>query len=137
MLEMSSLRVMVKRSKGKRKQKETEKQQHVIARENNLFKVLLQKAFEITTESSPTSLTATVDCAANLPAGGIPYDATIKLAGLLPIVNSNTFCSKTCKMIVFCHIYVLLFHCFFLLLFSSAFFNHNSQRRYFQRYIPM
>ena len=35
---MSSLRVMVKRSRGKKKQKETEKQQHVIVTENNLFK---------------------------------------------------------------------------------------------------
>ena len=35
---MSSLQVMVKRSRGKKQQKETEKQQHVIVTENNLFK---------------------------------------------------------------------------------------------------
>ena len=38
MLKMSSLRVMVKRSRGKKQQKETEKQQHVIVTENNLLK---------------------------------------------------------------------------------------------------
>ena len=38
MLKMSSLRVTVKRSRGKKQQKETEKQQHVIVTENNLFK---------------------------------------------------------------------------------------------------
>ena len=35
---MSSLRVIVQRSKGKKQQEETEKQQHVIATENNLLK---------------------------------------------------------------------------------------------------
>ena len=35
---MSSLRVMVQRSRGKNQQEETEKQQHVIVAENNLFK---------------------------------------------------------------------------------------------------
>ena len=38
MLKMSSLRVMVKRSRGKKQQKETEEQQDVIVTENNLFK---------------------------------------------------------------------------------------------------
>ena len=35
---MSYLEVMVKRSRGKKEQEETEKQQHVILKENNLFK---------------------------------------------------------------------------------------------------
>ena len=35
---MSSLQVMVKRSRGKKQQKEIEKQQHIILTENNLFK---------------------------------------------------------------------------------------------------
>ena len=65
MLEISSLRVMVKRSRGKKQQEETEKQQHVIVTENNLLMILLQKVFEITTESSPTSLEETVDGAAD------------------------------------------------------------------------
>ena len=38
MLKMPSLRVMVKRNRGKKKQKETEKQQNVIVTENKLFK---------------------------------------------------------------------------------------------------
>ena len=38
MLEMSSLRVMVKRSRGKKLQEETEKQQHFVATENNFLK---------------------------------------------------------------------------------------------------
>ena len=38
MLEMSSLEVVGKRSGRKRQQEETEKQQHVIVTENNLFK---------------------------------------------------------------------------------------------------
>ena len=48
---MSSLRVMVKRSRVKKQQDETEKQQHLIVTENNLFKILLQKIFEIMTRS--------------------------------------------------------------------------------------
>ena len=35
---MSSLRVMVKRGRGKKRQEETEKHQHIIMTENNLFK---------------------------------------------------------------------------------------------------
>ena len=35
---MPSLRVMVQRSGGKKQQEETEKRQHVIETENNLFK---------------------------------------------------------------------------------------------------
>ena len=37
-LEMSSLRVLIKRNRGKKQQKEIEKHQHVIVTENNLFK---------------------------------------------------------------------------------------------------
>ena len=44
MLEMSYLQVMVKRSKGKKQQDETEKQQQVIVSESNLFKDLSTKA---------------------------------------------------------------------------------------------
>ena len=38
MLKISSLRVMVKRSRGKKQEKKIQKQQHVIVAENNLFK---------------------------------------------------------------------------------------------------
>ena len=38
MLKMPSLRVMVKKCKGKKQQEETEKQQYIIVTENKLFK---------------------------------------------------------------------------------------------------
>ena len=38
MMKMSSLRVMVKRSRGKKQHRKTEKQQHIIVTENNVFK---------------------------------------------------------------------------------------------------
>ena len=57
---------MVKRSRGKKQQEETEKQQHVIVTEKNWFRFLQQKLFEITTESKPASLTATVEGAEDL-----------------------------------------------------------------------
>ena len=41
---------------AKEEQEETGKQQHVIVTENNLFKILQQKVFEITTRSSPANL---------------------------------------------------------------------------------
>ena len=69
---MLSLRVMVKRSRGKWQQEETEKQQYVIVQKKMYLKVLLQKVFEITTESCPASLTATVDGAAVLPTRNHP-----------------------------------------------------------------
>ena len=42
-LEMLSLRVMVKRSRGKRQQEETKKQQQVTVTENSLFKGFTSK----------------------------------------------------------------------------------------------
>ena len=39
-LEISSLRVIVRRNRGKKQQEKTEKQQHVIVTENKLFKNL-------------------------------------------------------------------------------------------------
>ena len=66
---MPAFRVMVKKSREKKQQEAIEKDQHVIEIENNLFKgIFLQNVFETTTESSPASLTATVDGAADLPA---------------------------------------------------------------------
>ena len=40
---MSSLQVMVKKSRGKKQQEETEKPQHVIATENKFFKEFTTK----------------------------------------------------------------------------------------------
>ena len=56
MLKMSSLRVMLKRSKGKKQQKKIEKQHLVIVTKPIYLNVLLQKVFEIMTKSSPVSL---------------------------------------------------------------------------------
>ena len=69
---MCSLQVKVKRSREKKQQEEIEKQHHVIVTENNLFKIFTKKLFKIMAESSPTSLTATVDGAADLPARNLP-----------------------------------------------------------------
>ena len=47
MLEISSLRVMIKKKvRGKKQQEETEKQQHVIVTENNLFKGFTAKVIQ-------------------------------------------------------------------------------------------
>ena len=45
MLEMSSLQVTVKRSRGKEQQEETEKQHHVIVTENNVFDINIFLSF--------------------------------------------------------------------------------------------
>ena len=50
---------MIKRSRGKKQQEETEKQQYIIVTENNILK-------GFTTEGSPASLT--------VASHGIPYD---------------------------------------------------------------
>ena len=43
---MSSLRVMVKRNRGKKQQEEREKHQHVITTENNLFKGFITESVQ-------------------------------------------------------------------------------------------
>ena len=72
MLKTSPLQVLFKINSEKKQQKETEKQQHVIVTENNFLKVLQQKVFKITTESSRANLTTTVDGAADLRARNLP-----------------------------------------------------------------
>ena len=59
---------MVKRSREKKQQEETEKQKHVIVTESNLFNILLQKMVEI----CPANLTVKADGAADLPARNLP-----------------------------------------------------------------
>ena len=140
---MSSLWVMVKRSRGKKQQEEMEEQQHVIETENNLFKRFTTKGIPNYDRKSSGKLGS--DCRwrcqstgkESSTAWGIPCDATVKLAELLLVVISNSFCSKTFKWSVFCCNNVVLFLSFVLLLFPSASFNQKSQRRHFQRYIPM
>ena len=71
MLEMSCLRVMVKRSRGKKQEEETEKQ-YVIVNENSLFKSFATNNVRNYDRGSPTSLTMTVDSAEVLPAMNFP-----------------------------------------------------------------
>ena len=68
---MSSLRVMAKRSRGKKQQEETKKQQHVIVAENNLFKRFYHKKSS-KLRPFPASLTAMEDGAADLSARNFP-----------------------------------------------------------------
>ena len=95
---MSSLRVMVKRSRGNQQLEETEKQQHVIMTENNLgFSTggILnydQKYLESDVAWSFSS------CGRFLPGRSAETPTVaIKLAGLLLFVIVNNFCTKTFK----------------------------------------
>ena len=80
---MSSLRVMVKRSRGKKQQEEKEKQQHVTVTENNIFKILLQKVFEIKISSSPASLVVASCGIPHIVEDSRPIDPQCHLAPLL------------------------------------------------------
>ena len=63
---------MVKRSKGKMQQEETEKQQHIYYDRKHYLKVLLQKIVKIMTENSLANLTETVDGTADLLSRNFP-----------------------------------------------------------------
>ena len=70
---MTSLRFVVTRSRGKKKQKEeTKEQEHVIAAENISFKSFITKDVRNYIESSPSSLTVTVNSAADLSSRNVP-----------------------------------------------------------------
>ena len=69
---MSSFWVKVKRSRGKKQQEETRNISMLLWQETIYLKVLQQKVFQITTESSLPSLTARVDGAAELLARNLP-----------------------------------------------------------------
>ena len=133
---------MVKRSRGKKHEEETEKQ-HVIMTGNHLFKGFTTEGVRNNDQKKSGKRVISVAwnslrCGRFLAGrAAAPCTVTVKLAGLLPVVISNTYCSKTFKLIVFCQNNVLLFLSFFLLLFSPTSFNNNSQRRHFQRYISM
>ena len=121
-LKMSSLRVMDKKSRWKKQQVETEKQQHFIMTENNLLKGFTTK--DVWNYDRKWSIK--LDSEGRWPCGstiqesstywGIPLDAAIKLAVLFLVVILNTLCSKIFKWIVFCHSYVLLLLFFLSLL---------------------
>ena len=140
---MSFLQVMIKRSRGKKQQDETEKQQHVIVTENHLFKNFTAECIRNYDQKQFCKLDSYIAwnfsrCRRFLAGRSAAlFTVTVKLVGLLFVVISYTFCSKTFKQNVFCHNKMLLFLCFFISLFSSASFKHNLQRRHFRRYIPM
>ena len=102
-MEMSFLRVMVKRSRGKKQWEETEKQQHVIVTENNLFKGFTTEGDRNYDQKWSGKLDSEGRWRCKFTglesstARGIPCDATIKFAGLFLVVILNTFCSKTLK----------------------------------------
>ena len=102
-LEMSSLWVSVKRSRGKEQKKKTEKHQHAILAENNLCK-------GFTTDgvwNYDQRLSGNVDSGVSWNSSSwekflngrtaVPFTVTIKLSGLLLALYSNIFCSKTFK----------------------------------------
>ena len=134
---MPSLRVMVKRRRGIKQQEETEKQQHIIVTENNLFKGFTAEGIRNYNQKQSGKLDSFVvwnssRCARFLnDRFATSSTVTVKLAGLFSVVISNNFCIKTSNQIVFCHNNVLLLLCFFLLLFFSTSFYHNSRRRHF------
>ena len=76
---MSSLRVMVKRSRAKKQKEETEKQ-HFIVTENNLFIDFTTNGVQnfqpkviLNTLTATVSLTATVDGDVDLPTRNLPH----------------------------------------------------------------
>ena len=95
MLKVSALRVIVKRSRGKKRQKETERQQYVIVAENNLFKGFTTKGVRNYDHKYSGNLDSGV--ALNSSRCGrfledrfaTPTTVTVKLAGILSIVVKN------------------------------------------------
>ena len=66
---MSSLRVMFKRGRERKKQRNSST---LLRLKTFYLKVLLQKTFKITIENSTAKLIATVDGTADLPARNLP-----------------------------------------------------------------
>ena len=103
MLKMSFLRVMVKRKRGKKQQKETEKQQHVIVTENNLIEAFTTKGVRNYDQKQSGKLDSRVawnfsGCERFLDGRSAePSTDTLKLAGLFSVVIKNIFCSITFK----------------------------------------
>ena len=86
---------MVKRSRDKKQQKETEKQQHVIVTENNLLKGFSTEAVRNYDQKYSGKLDSGVawnsKCSGRLLDGRIAMPSTVivKLAGLFSIVIKN------------------------------------------------
>ena len=94
---------MVKRRREEKQHKETEKQQHVIVTENNLFKGFTTECVR----NYDQKYFGKFDCGVawnssrcgRFQAGSstAPSTVVVKLVGLLLVVISNTFCCKTFK----------------------------------------
>ena len=90
---------MVKKSRGKKQQKEIEKQQHVIVTENNLFKGFTTEDVENYDQKHSDKLDS--DVAWNSSHCGRfkggrsaePSTVIVKFAGLFSVVIKNIFCS--------------------------------------------
>ena len=100
---ISSLRVMVKRNRGKKQQEETAKHQHIIITENNLFKDFTTEGVRNYDQKSSDKLDSSV--AWNSSRCGrffsgrftVPSTIAVKVAELFFVITSTTFCSKTFK----------------------------------------
>ena len=91
---MSSFRVMVNRSRGKKQQEETEEQQRVIIRESYLIRGFIY----LNVGNYDQKYSRKIDSVGRWRCGSsVQESSTINLAGLLLAINSNTFCHKTFK----------------------------------------
>ena len=94
---------MVKRSRGKKQQKEIEKQQHIIVIENSLFKGFTREGVPNYDQKQSGELDSGVDSETSrwkkFLAGRSAETptVTIKLSELLLAVILNTFCSEIFK----------------------------------------
>ena len=107
---------MVKRSRGKKTQEETKKQQHVIVTENNIFKEGVRnyeqkKSGKLDNGGAWNSTHCGTFLASRYAA---PSTVAANLGRLLSVLILSIFCRKTFKYFVFCNNNELLFLCFSL-----------------------
>ena len=104
-LRMELFRIILKRSREKSNRKKQRNSSTLLWKKTVCWKILLKKMLKITTKNSPASLTVAIDGAADLPVRNLPLrekfhwrdnkDVIVKLAGILLVVISDTFYSKT------------------------------------------
>ena len=100
---------MIKRSRGKKLQEETEKQQHVIVTKNNLFKGFTTEGVRNYDQKYSGKLDSGVSfnsslCGRFFPGKfAVPSIIAVKLIELISVVISNILCSKTLHNSFFCH----------------------------------
>ena len=104
MLKMSSLRVMVKRSRGKKQQKEREKQQHVIVTVNNLFKDFTKEGVRNHDQKQSSKLDNGVAWNSSRlrkfldGRSAAPYIVTVKFDGLLSTLMKKIGITSECNV---------------------------------------